>query len=617
MNESKFDKQVKEIKNYLERDDKKCLVINGSWGIGKTYLWKKAEDKLSRTKKVVYIDLFGKESYKQILEEIVFKVNGKINERLKILLKFSSKIPSKITDIIKIGAEALFSLLERKDFTNIIVCFDNIERKSDNLALKDIIGLVNLLKEDKECNVVMIFNKEELNKLEFENKELNESKNKKPNEPQNKKTDFGEMLDKELNKLANKESDEPEDKESNWYETYKEKFVDYEFTIDNNYEVAKDIIKTKLNEERKDGNKHEEHKERVEEIIFELFKRLCDNNLRLLFKFIEHIRYFNQECFFIKHYDKDDEVFFQTLEFYYKHLLNRIKKYYSLKISEEESKFIIGREIAFQVFQSYFDNFFNLSQEDLRTLTNSFESKIEYNRENFFEKCKDNYLFGNLNDQEFVECIQKFFSKFENFACEFRIETFNDYKNFFKTYEEITGEKLDCEEKFDKFFIEALVKQEFVFHEKSDENSELKKAIDGIKEVIDENEKYKEYYEKLKKEKYKNSNNSIEAFLYDLEPKQIRVYLSYSHIQKFNDFTIDSIEKYFQKNNEFCKTFCDDFKNLLKSGSKFEKYDLNNNLFQAYKNFLNRNENKIKKECVRKILGEKYHYCLLLKLLEK
>ncbi|HDX3473044.1 TPA: hypothetical protein ROD47_001788, partial [Campylobacter jejuni] len=48
--------------------------MNGPWGVGKTHLWKQVEKKLSKVnkdKKVVYIDLFGKESYKQILEEIV------------------------------------------------------------------------------------------------------------------------------------------------------------------------------------------------------------------------------------------------------------------------------------------------------------------------------------------------------------------------------------------------------------------------------------------------------------------------------------------------------------------------------------------------------------------
>ncbi|ECL0944044.1 AAA family ATPase, partial [Campylobacter jejuni] len=70
--------KIDNIANFLNKKSKKCLAINGPWGVGKTHLWKQIEKKLSKVnkdKKVVYIDLFGKESYKQILEEIVFKIH--------------------------------------------------------------------------------------------------------------------------------------------------------------------------------------------------------------------------------------------------------------------------------------------------------------------------------------------------------------------------------------------------------------------------------------------------------------------------------------------------------------------------------------------------------------
>ncbi|EOI2996224.1 P-loop NTPase fold protein, partial [Campylobacter jejuni] len=56
--------KIDNIANFLNKKSKKCLAINGSWGIGKTYLWKQVEKKLSEDskdkedKKVVYIDLF-------------------------------------------------------------------------------------------------------------------------------------------------------------------------------------------------------------------------------------------------------------------------------------------------------------------------------------------------------------------------------------------------------------------------------------------------------------------------------------------------------------------------------------------------------------------------------
>ncbi|EAK2886407.1 hypothetical protein C9H94_09450, partial [Campylobacter jejuni] len=158
--------KIDNIANFLNKKSKKCLAINGPWGVGKTHLWKQIEKKLSKVnkdKKVVYIDLFGKESYKQILEEIVFKIHGNYNKIMNTFSQITTKIAKiKSAGTININPDAIFSFLKKEDFNNIIVCFDNIERRSDNLSLKEILGLVNLLKEEKECNVVMIFHKGEL-----------------------------------------------------------------------------------------------------------------------------------------------------------------------------------------------------------------------------------------------------------------------------------------------------------------------------------------------------------------------------------------------------------------------------------------------------------------------
>lgn len=44
-------KQTDKIIEILKDKSKICLVINGSWGIGKTHLWKQVEKKLSEDKK--------------------------------------------------------------------------------------------------------------------------------------------------------------------------------------------------------------------------------------------------------------------------------------------------------------------------------------------------------------------------------------------------------------------------------------------------------------------------------------------------------------------------------------------------------------------------------------
>ncbi|EOH0251035.1 P-loop NTPase fold protein, partial [Campylobacter jejuni] len=316
--------KIDNIANFLNKKSKKCLAINGPWGVGKTHLWKQIEKKLSKVnkdKKVVYIDLFGKESYKQILEEIVFKIHGNYNKIMNTFSQITTKIAKiKSAGTININPDAIFSFLKKEDFNNIIVCFDNIERRSDNLSLKEILGLVNLLKEEKECNVVMIFHK-------------------------------GELEEQDNNSAIN-------DKE-------------------------------------------------VQNIIFECYQNSC-NNLRLLLRFVEHIIYFNKECFMkIKKEDYSNEIFFGGLKMYYDILLNCIKKYYSYNTDKKQYQ---------SIFEKYFDDSCYLNQDDLDTLKSHFESDLKEKTRIYFNKCKDKYLYSNLNDIDFAKYIEDLLPKFKNYT---------------------------------------------------------------------------------------------------------------------------------------------------------------------------------------------------------
>ncbi|MBD5165740.1 P-loop NTPase fold protein [Helicobacter sp.] len=125
------------IKDALLKSNKGlCIAIRGKWGIGKTYLWKQIQQDIENSTKqrIVYISLFGKEHYSQVLEEIVLQLFRNHNEIAKKASKVISKTISLISNgQITIETELLFSILQKKDFNNVIVCFDDIERKSDEL----------------------------------------------------------------------------------------------------------------------------------------------------------------------------------------------------------------------------------------------------------------------------------------------------------------------------------------------------------------------------------------------------------------------------------------------------------------------------------------------------
>ncbi|WP_417904122.1 P-loop NTPase fold protein [Campylobacter sp. LH-2024] len=220
-----------QIKIFLEDKNKYSLFIKGKWGVGKTYLWKEIEYEISNTKKdfelnkiklnffshlkylyefiilivkflikyfsycefikqdkslrVVYISLFGKEHYREILEEITLN-SYKYNKLVYFLRNLT---------FWKISIGSLFQFFIKQDFKNIIVCFDDLERKSDKLNIKDLLGLINNLKEGK-CKVILIGDD---------------------------------------SKLSNKEI----------FDNYKEKCIDLEITIDSRLEVVLQIVKEK------------------------------------------------------------------------------------------------------------------------------------------------------------------------------------------------------------------------------------------------------------------------------------------------------------------------------------------------------------------------------------
>lgn len=351
--------KIDNITNFLNNKSKKCLTINGPWGIGKTYLWKQVEKKLSKInkdRKVVYIDLFGKESYKQILEEMVFKIHASYNKIANVASQIISKIAKfKSAGVININPDAIFSFLKKEDFENIIVCFDNIERRSDNLSLKEILGLVNLLKEEKECNVVMIFHEEEL-------------KEQDSNLAENKE---------EETEYANQNS-------KNWYQIYKEKVIDCEITIRNNDEVAKAIIKDKINKYTKIAN---EIKNIIENIIFKVYQEQCNDNLRLLYHVLEHIDYFNTQCFlfFCKYNNK--KTFSDALKLSYKSLIFQTKKYLSIKIEENDSS------LNYHLYEKYLKNMFYLSKEEKYQLRYDFYQTLKIDFYFELQNCNIEYLF--------------------------------------------------------------------------------------------------------------------------------------------------------------------------------------------------------------------------------
>ncbi|EOZ2160354.1 hypothetical protein ACQQJ8_000368 [Campylobacter coli] len=155
---------------------------------------------------------------------------------------------------------------------------------------------------------------------------------------------------------------------------------------------------------------------------------------------------------------------------------------------------------------------------------------------------------------------------------------------------QIAKKKLsNIKEKINQHYIKALVVEELEFDFRDDYKSDknLLKLLENEKWKRD----YEETKEKHKTSKYENINTFINSY------ENIESSFNSEAIKQYNFFKKEELVQLFKENNDFCKKFFNHFSTNMVANYEFSS-DLNNNLFQAYSDFLNLDENKIKKRVV-------------------
>ena len=522
------------IKNILlQSDNGLCIAIRGTWGIGKTYLWKQIQEDIEKSTKqrVVYISLFGKEHYSQVLEEIVLQLFRNHNE----IAKKASKVISKTINIISSGritieAESLFSVLQKKDFNNIIVCFDDIERKSDELKMKYFMGLISQLKDLRDCKVVVILNDEK----------LQNNKQSTPNENNPKKT------------INNEDSDYSD------YALYKDKCIDYEFKIESALEVAEHIIENI--DFIEDKNKFF-----LEELILDIFKKHFNNNLRLLLRAIENMRYFYEHCNFDELESKyEKKPFRQAMEIFYKDIL----------LLEIEEKAKNGTPCL-----EYYKNNRHLEEEHKKIIKQFLQNVLLTLIGKLLLVLPKEYLFSNMDDADFVQKVEEYIGKIEDFQINNGSwMNFNFYDNIFKQYTNITGKNLEKERTIREQYIERHLTEKYYNNKIA---SDIDKIIGGDNEL-------REYYVQ-KKQEIINKKSTLHEWI-------VNNGNTITAIKHYNNFNIDEIVKEFNENGKFYEEFFNHY--TVVTDVIGDEVLPENNLFKAYKKFLEQDENKNKKKLI-------------------
>ncbi|WP_394672139.1 hypothetical protein [Limnobacter sp.] len=177
-----------EVERFLLTPKPEVLVIRGEWGIGKTFSWKKHIQRMAKsglpTSRYSYVTLFGVNSLND-LKFLIFQQSIS-NETVGTVASIESfkenasgfsesygrkglgifeKLPYVRDFVTEIRSLAFLSL------KNTLVCLDDVERKGKDLELREILGVVSQLKEEKGCKVVLIMNQSGLdqeNEKQFE-----------------------------------------------------------------------------------------------------------------------------------------------------------------------------------------------------------------------------------------------------------------------------------------------------------------------------------------------------------------------------------------------------------------------------------------------------------------
>ncbi|MBP6004690.1 MAG: hypothetical protein KA746_14765 [Pyrinomonadaceae bacterium] len=161
----------KVIKNFIESDNSDFLLLKGGWGVGKTYFWSSNISEASKAAKVgkesyAYVSLFGLTDLESLKGSILAaKVNSHAvakssNESFsqavsgfKETFKDFEKIPWLRNYTGGMVGAIAFRAIEKT-----LICFDDLERKSDEFDIKEILGLASYLKEQRNCKIVFISN---------------------------------------------------------------------------------------------------------------------------------------------------------------------------------------------------------------------------------------------------------------------------------------------------------------------------------------------------------------------------------------------------------------------------------------------------------------------------
>lgn len=277
----------------------KTILVSGDWGIGKTYLIKNKYIKEKKSN-IIYASIFGLNS----ISELNLYILNEMNKVLGLFKKGYDIFSGKDLGILsvslqlpefKIESSSIIKRKSKKDKIKIII--DDIERKSRNIDMNELMGFFETLSNIENVELILI---------------------------------------------ANTEKFSDEDKEN--FENFKEKLIEKEYKVDSYSSIAeKAIISQNLNINLD-----------ILQIVENYFKKCNVNNLRTLKKCIDFIKQNNN---YINLGDLNHEQIKDIVELEICIVIEKLEKNYLQETQEKERIIpIYNDKIVPYINNKYFKN---------------------------------------------------------------------------------------------------------------------------------------------------------------------------------------------------------------------------------------------------------------------
>lgn len=153
---------ITDLKPKLDNEFKKyydVVLINGTWGIGKTYYL----NNYLKEQKHIYMSLFGLNSMDEIRNGLYFQ----LNKCLSIFKTFAKSVSGTSVGISIVSVpipnfkfdieKAIKKELKNE---NIILVIDDLERKSENISIRELLGFIETLSQINGIKILLIANEE-------------------------------------------------------------------------------------------------------------------------------------------------------------------------------------------------------------------------------------------------------------------------------------------------------------------------------------------------------------------------------------------------------------------------------------------------------------------------